>query len=66
MSFNFASAEERGGGDCRDVWRDAFGFQVPSEDSEEVTGIRGCENEPGLVAASTGCLSYCWVIRISF
>ena len=66
LRFDSASSEERSGGDCGNVWWDAFGFQVPSEDSEEVAGIRGRENESGLVAAHTDCWSYCWVILMSF
>ena len=59
LSLDVVSSEERSGRDCWNFRRDAVGFQVPSEDSEEVAGIRGRENEPGLVASYAHRLSYC-------
>ena len=65
LSLNVGSSEEWSGRDCWDIRRDAIGFQVPSQDSEEVAGIHRRENEPGPVVGPR-CFSFCWVINISF
>jgi len=65
LSLGVVSSEERSGRDCWNVRRDVVGFQVPSEDSEEVARIRRRENELGLVVSYTHRLSHCWSTEIS-
>lgn len=63
LSFNVTSTKERSGRDRWNIREDVVSFQVPSEDSQEVAGICGRADEPGL--AYTHRLSYCWVICTS-
>ena len=49
LSFNVTSSKEWSWRDRWDVRGEVVGIQVPSEDSEEATGICRREDDPGLV-----------------